>query len=210
MCHVLKGHRRMGKRKSIVIVAEGALDRNLKPIKAEYIKTVLTDRLGLDTRVTTLGHTQRGGAPCAFDRILATLQGVEAVNAVLEAKPETPSYVIGIVQNKIVRNPLEKAVQLVRPASPPPGEPPTARVTDGSLRVPSSCQTQAVAQAIEDRDFKKALSLRDAEFIDMLDAFAASSSLDHDKLKPVNERMRIGIVQRVSSLRRLAGWPDGC
>lgn len=119
MCHVLKGHRRMGKRKSIVIVAEGALDRNLKPIKAEYIKTVLTDRLGLDTRVTTLGHTQRGGAPCAFDRILATLQGVEAVNAVLEAKPETPSYVIGIVQNKIVRNPLEKAVQLVRQFSSP-------------------------------------------------------------------------------------------
>lgn len=31
----------------------------------------------------------------------------------------------------------------------------------------------------------------------MLDAFAASSSLDHDKLKPVNERMRIGIVQCV-------------
>lgn len=105
----------MGKRKSIVIVAEGALDRNLKPIKADYIKDVLTDRLGLDTRVTTLGHTQRGGVPCAFDRILATLQGVEAVNAVLEATPETPSYVIGIVQNKIVRNPLEKAVELVRP-----------------------------------------------------------------------------------------------
>lgn len=95
-------------------MAEGALDRNLQPIKAAHIKDVLTDRLGLDTRVTTLGHTQRGGVPCAFDRILATLQGVEAVKAVLEASPETPSYVIGIVQNKIVRNPLELAVQQVR------------------------------------------------------------------------------------------------
>jgi len=35
------------------------------------------------------------------------------VNAVLEAQPETPSYVIGIVENKIVRNPLAEAVELV-------------------------------------------------------------------------------------------------
>lgn len=60
----------MGKRKTIVIVAEGAHDKDLNPIQANYVKDVLTDRLGLDTRVTTLGHTQRGGAPCAFDRIL--------------------------------------------------------------------------------------------------------------------------------------------
>lgn len=63
-------HREVGKRKTIVIVAEGAHDLDLNPIKAEYVKDVLTDRLGLDTRVTTLGHTQRGGRPCAFDRIL--------------------------------------------------------------------------------------------------------------------------------------------
>ena len=60
----------MGKRKTIVIVAEGAHDTSLQPIRADYVKDVLTDRLGLDTRVTTLGHTQRGGKPCAFDRIL--------------------------------------------------------------------------------------------------------------------------------------------
>lgn len=63
----------MGKRKTLVIVAEGAHDSNLKPIRAEYVKEVLTDRLGLDTRVTTLGHTQRGGRPCAFDRILVSV-----------------------------------------------------------------------------------------------------------------------------------------
>ena len=62
----------VGKRKSIVIVAEGALDRNLKPIKPEFVKQILVDRLGLDTRVTTLGHTQRGGKPCAFDRVLVS------------------------------------------------------------------------------------------------------------------------------------------
>lgn len=62
--------REIGKRKTIVIVAEGAIDANLNPIRAEYVKDVLTDRLGLDTRVTCLGHTQRGGRPCAYDRIL--------------------------------------------------------------------------------------------------------------------------------------------
>ena len=44
-----------------------------QPIKAEYVKDVLCDRLGLDTRVTTLGHIQRGGRPCAWDRILVSL-----------------------------------------------------------------------------------------------------------------------------------------
>lgn len=53
-----------------MIVAEGAIDKDLKPIRADYIKDVLTERLGLDTRVTTLGHTQRGGAPAAYDRIM--------------------------------------------------------------------------------------------------------------------------------------------
>ena len=62
-------HREIGKRKTIVIVAEGAHDVNLKPIRADYVKDVLTDHLGLDTRVTTLGHIQRGGRPCAWDRI---------------------------------------------------------------------------------------------------------------------------------------------
>ena len=65
-------HRQVGKRKTIVIVAEGAHDKNLEPIRADYIKIVLSERLGLDTRVTTLGHTQRGGRPCAVDRILVS------------------------------------------------------------------------------------------------------------------------------------------
>ena len=62
-------HREIGKRKTIVIVAEGAHDANLKPIRADYVKEIIADRLGLDTRVTTLGHIQRGGRPCAWDRI---------------------------------------------------------------------------------------------------------------------------------------------
>lgn len=91
----------------------------------------MTDRLGLDTRVTTLGHTQRGGKPVAYDRILVcllgsssfsvvitpfqpTLQGVEAVDALLESTPDTPSYMIGIRENKITRVPLMEAVKMVK------------------------------------------------------------------------------------------------
>ena len=85
----------------------------MKPIRADDVKEVLANRLGLDTRVTCLGHTQRGGRPCAYDRIMPTLQGVEAVNALLESTPETPSYMIGVRENKITRVPLVDAVAMV-------------------------------------------------------------------------------------------------
>lgn len=78
LCDVLKQHRLVGKRKSIVIVAEGAIDDKLNPIKSEDVKAILVDRLGLDTRVTTLGHTQRGGSPAALDRILVRVTSVTA------------------------------------------------------------------------------------------------------------------------------------
>jgi 6-phosphofructokinase 1 len=70
MIHLYNQHRKIGKRKTIVIVAEGAHDVALRPILPEHVKRVLSERLGLDTRVTTLGHVQRGGRPCAYDRIL--------------------------------------------------------------------------------------------------------------------------------------------
>ncbi|PWN53267.1 6-phosphofructokinase [Violaceomyces palustris] len=166
MTEVLQKHRDLGKRKSIVIVAEGAIDRNLNPIKPEAIKTVLSEKLGLDTRVTTLGHTQRGGKPDANDRILATLQGVEAVEAVLEATPETPSYVIGISENKITRIPLVYAVE----------------------------QTQKVAENIERKDFDAALSLRDPEFEEGLKAFKFISQVNDDNKLPKEKQLRIGII----------------
>ncbi|GMK57913.1 hypothetical protein CspeluHIS016_0407470 [Cutaneotrichosporon spelunceum] len=166
MCEVLKKHRRVGKRKTIVIVAEGALDNDLKPIKPEYVKEVLSGRLGLDTRVTTLGHTQRGGVPAAFDRILPTLQGVKAVDTLLEASPTTPSYMIGISENKITKIPLLEAV----------------------------AQTKKVADAIEAQDFDLAMSYRDSEFTDMLTAFKISSSLPASEKLPDTKRLRIAIV----------------
>ncbi|KAF9267703.1 6-phosphofructokinase [Marasmius fiardii PR-910] len=165
MCGCIQGHREVGKRKTIVIIAEGAHDKFLNPIKADYVKNVLTERLGLDTRVTTLGHTQRGGRPCAFDRILPTLQGLEAVQALMEATPETPSYMIGIQENKITRIPLVEAVAM----------------------------TRSVADAIEAKQFDKAMSLRDPEFRESLEGFMAISTLDHHTV-PEAKRMRVAIM----------------
>ncbi|KAJ7773224.1 phosphofructokinase domain-containing protein [Mycena metata] len=166
MCETIHQHRSVGKRKTLVIVAEGAHDLDLNPIRAEYVKDILTDRLGLDTRVTTLGHTQRGGRPCAMDRILPTLQGIKAVEALLEANPETPSYMIGIQENKITMVPLIEAVAM----------------------------TKAVTAAIEERDFEKAMQLRDPEFRESLEGFIATSTLSSAKKLPVEKRMRIAIM----------------
>lgn len=167
MCSVLRKHRDVGKRKTIVIIAEGALDRSLKPIKPDDVKQCLSEKLGLDTRVTTLGHVQRGGKPVAQDRILATLQGVEAVEALLSAKPDTPSYVIGISENKITRVPLMYAVE----------------------------QTSRVAECIEHQRFDEALSLRDPEFAEGLQSFDLISRIDPGNLLPEAKRFRMGIIQ---------------
>ncbi|CAK1360098.1 ATP-dependent 6-phosphofructokinase [Cercospora beticola] len=167
MCSIVKKHRQMGKRKTIVIVAEGAHDRNLNHITPVMVKDLLSNSVGLDTRVTTLGHVQRGGPPCAYDRMLATLQGVEAVKAVLEATPETPSPVICIVENKIVRKDLMEAIRL----------------------------TKKVAEDIAKKDFDAAMRGRDAEFAEFQQAFNITTATDKtDMLLPPEKRMRVGII----------------
>ncbi|KAJ3127223.1 6-phosphofructokinase, alpha subunit, partial [Irineochytrium annulatum] len=169
MCEVLNKNRRLGNRNTLVIVSEGAIDRNLKPIKAEYIKSVIEKRLNLDTRVTTLGHVQRGGTPCAYDRYLATVQGVEAVEAVIRSTPETPSPMIGISQNKITAGPLMDAVKL----------------------------TKAVAEAINQKDFKRAMELRDPTFTSSYDAYIESHMFakEGNGIDVANGgKLRIGII----------------
>ena len=113
MCESLARARKMGNRKIIVIISEGAIDRDLKPITGEQVKAVLEKKLGWDARMTTLGHVQRGGTPSAFDRYLATSQGAKAVDAVLESTPETPSPMIGMRNNEIIKIPLMEAVKSV-------------------------------------------------------------------------------------------------
>lgn len=138
MCALMKSGREAGRRDSIVIVAEGAQDRNGKPISADYVRQVLEERLGEDARVTILGHVQRGGSPTAFDRNLATLTGFAAVDEVLAMTSASEPQVIGIRGNRINKAPLMHCVK----------------------------QTRAVAEAIADKDFDRAMDLRGGSFKD--------------------------------------------
>jgi len=72
---------RRGKTHAIVVVAEG-----FKPHAAELGAMIDAMDIGFTTRVTILGHVQRGGKPTAFDRMLATRFGVKAVQFLLEGK----------------------------------------------------------------------------------------------------------------------------
>lgn len=64
-----------GKKHSIIIVAEGVMSAN-------ELKNILLDK-GIDTRVSVLGHIQRGGSPTARDRVLASMMGAHAVEVLM-------------------------------------------------------------------------------------------------------------------------------
>uniref|UniRef100_A0A8C5BXQ4 6-phosphofructokinase type C n=1 Tax=Gadus morhua TaxID=8049 RepID=A0A8C5BXQ4_GADMO len=113
MCQKLSATRSRGTRLNIIIVAEGAIDRHGKPITSSIVKDLVVKCLGFDTRVTILGHVQRGGTPSAFDRILASRMGVEAVMALLETTANTPACVVSLCGNQSVRLPLMECVQMV-------------------------------------------------------------------------------------------------
>ncbi|KAM8881967.1 ATP-dependent 6-phosphofructokinase, platelet type isoform X1 [Synchiropus splendidus] len=136
MCQKLSATRSRGTRLNIIIVAEGAIDRHGKPITSSYVKDLVVKCLGFDTRVTILGHVQRGGTPSAFDRILASRMGVEAVLALLETTANTPACVVSLCGNQSVRLPLMECVQM----------------------------TQEVQKAMDEKRFEEAVKLRGRSF----------------------------------------------
>ncbi|XP_061549250.1 ATP-dependent 6-phosphofructokinase, platelet type isoform X3 [Phycodurus eques] len=157
MCQKLSENRADKKRLNIIIVAEGAIDCHNKPITPDYIKDLVVRNLGFDTRVTILGHVQRGGTPSAFDRILASRMGVEAVLALLEASAGTPACVVSLVGNQAVRLPLMECVQM----------------------------TQEVQKAMDEKKFEEAVRLRGRSFENNLTTYRllcnrkADSELPH-------------------------------
>jgi 6-phosphofructokinase 1 len=119
---IKKRHKR-GKDFSIVVVAEGAKLKNkelvLKTEKKDAFGNVLLGGIGhivgreleketgFETRVTVLGHIQRGGTPSAFDRVLATRFGVKSVELVLKGDFGKMAALKG---NEIVSVPIKDAV----------------------------------------------------------------------------------------------------
>jgi 6-phosphofructokinase 1 len=114
LCEVIKNGRAAGRRHSVVIVAEGAHDSANQPIGSEYVRQLLSERLGEDVRLTILGHVQRGGAPSAFDRSLSSILGHAAVEEVLAATPESVPQLVGLRDNRVAKVPLMECVARTR------------------------------------------------------------------------------------------------
>ncbi|HIC88505.1 MAG TPA: 6-phosphofructokinase [Anaerolineae bacterium] len=114
MVQSIKRGREAGRRHDLIIFAEGARHTDGLPIRAEVIRDVLERQLGLEPRITVLGHVQRGGSPSAFDRILATRLGAAAVDELINAEPDTPPRMMGLVNNQVVATPLSEVVEKSR------------------------------------------------------------------------------------------------
>ena len=165
MCELLRNGRAAGRRDSIVVVAEGAIDREGNPISADHVRQVLEERLGEDTRVTILGHVQRGGTPSAFDRWMSTLLGYAAVEEMLVATPESEPQMIGIRYNRIHRAPLMQCVQ----------------------------QTRSVAEKITAQDYDEAMALRGSSFTEMFQMFKRMAEAMPSVASPARPR-RLAII----------------
>ncbi len=101
----LERSRNSGKMSSIVVVSEGdKIGKNVFEL-AEYVRKNLPD---YDSKVTVLGHIQRGGSPSCFDRVLASRLCVKAVELLLEGKKD---LMVGFVNNQIESCTLESALK---------------------------------------------------------------------------------------------------
>ncbi len=166
MVNTLLAGRKAGRRHSIVIVAEGARDRHGNPIKSEHVRDVLQERFGEDTRLTILGHVQRGGAPSAFDRWHSTILGSAAVEEVLKAPPDAEPMLIGLRQNAAISSPLMECI----------------------------AKTKLVAQAITDKDYAQAMDLRGGSFADSFNIFRTTTRPSPQTPAQGQKRLRLAIL----------------
>ena len=122
-----------GKRFTIIAAAEGAISKEDTKLPKKKMKEKLEERAkkypsvsyeiadqilketGLEVRITVPGHTQRGGEPCPYDRVLSTRLGAGAAEAIVD---EEYGVMIGIVDNKIKRVPLAECAGKLKTVSP--------------------------------------------------------------------------------------------
>jgi 6-phosphofructokinase 1 len=131
VCHDLQERHAKGRFASIVVVAEGAKPKEgtmsltsgevdaFGHVRLGGIGQLLAEeiekRTGFETRVTVLGHIQRGGTPTAFDRVLATRFGVAAIDAVHD---QAFDHMVALQAGQIVRVPLAEAVTELKTVDP--------------------------------------------------------------------------------------------
>jgi 6-phosphofructokinase 1 len=127
LCDVLRRRRAEGKVYGLVVVSEGAKLPEQGEVKSgsepdefghdplggigEIVAELIEKKLNIETRHVTLGHLQRGGAPSAYDRVLATRFGIRAAELVLASQFGRMASLRG---NDIVDVPLRDAVASTR------------------------------------------------------------------------------------------------
>lgn len=125
LCTLLKERRARGRNYSIVVVAEGITPPSGELVHAgvdaygfkrlggvaNRIAPLVEAGTGIETRVVVLGHTQRGGTPTAYDRVLATRLGVAATDAVAEGKTD---LMVALRAEQITLVPLAEACHAPR------------------------------------------------------------------------------------------------
>ena len=131
VCDLIKKRHQRGKTFSIVVVSEGARFKEATMVLqeqkldefghvrlggiGEILAKEIEKRTGYETRVSVLGHIQRGGSPTAFDRVLGTRFGVKAIELVKEKKF---GQMVSLSGNKIISVPLEKATGTLKTVDP--------------------------------------------------------------------------------------------
>ena len=127
----IENRTKAGKGFTILAVAEGAISKeDVKLSKKEYKKKLekspypsvsyeiaqkIGDKLGSEVRVTVPGHTQRGGSPTPYDRVLCTRLGAEGAKAILE---KDYGHMIAMVNNEVRRVPLENVAGKLKTVDP--------------------------------------------------------------------------------------------
>ncbi|KUK41030.1 MAG: 6-phosphofructokinase, partial [Clostridia bacterium 62_21] len=89
---------------SVIVVAEGAAS-------GLEVGREIKARTGFDTKVTILGHIQRGGTPTAFDRVLASRLGARAIELLIAGQPKKA---VGMTAGRIVDYEFDQAFTLTR------------------------------------------------------------------------------------------------
>ena len=131
VCGLIRRRHSRGRVFSIVVVAEGAVpeegtmamtDREEDEFGhvrlggiGQRLEREIEQRTGFETRAVVLGHTQRGGTPTAFDRVLATRLGVAAIDAAHDERWGTMPALRG---TRITLVPLSEAVERLRTVPP--------------------------------------------------------------------------------------------
>ncbi len=100
MCHQLRQRYDEGRTNALIIMAEGAGH-------AQEIADGIKNAVGFETRVTVLGHYQRGGAPTVFDRLLGSRFGMKSVELLLSG---TKGVMVGLSANSLTTTLLEMVI----------------------------------------------------------------------------------------------------